>query len=43
MSFWKFPLINPPEREGRMIGSSFTGMTITMPKYQNPPFGSIGK
>jgi hypothetical protein len=42
-SFWKNHFISPPEVKGKSFGNSFTGRTITMPRYQNFPFGSTGK
>jgi hypothetical protein len=35
--------INSPEGIGKLLNYKFTGGSMTMPKYQKPPFGSIGK
>jgi hypothetical protein len=41
--FWKIHFINPPEVQVGLSACSFKGRTMTETKYQNPPFGSIGK
>jgi hypothetical protein len=42
-SFKTIIFINSPEGQGKLLNFKFTGGSMTMPKYQNPPFWSIEK
>jgi hypothetical protein len=42
-SFWKTHFINPPEEQGQVVKLQIHAKSMTMPRYQNPLFESIGK